>query len=85
VIIKYSKRFKKTYNRLPQKIKEQVKQRTSLWTTDPQNPQLHVHRLKADMHEYKTFNVSGDLRIKYHEEADGVFIFDDIGTHSQLY
>lgn len=48
---------------------------------------MHDHALIGNMGGYRSFSVTGDYRIIYRIEENGdiVFVFIDIGTHSQVY
>ncbi|MDR2538786.1 MAG: type II toxin-antitoxin system YafQ family toxin [Bifidobacteriaceae bacterium] len=52
---------------------------------DYNNVILNVHQLSGKYKKFKTFNVTGDIRVWFYQDADGVYVLDNIGTHSQLY
>lgn len=81
--IVFSKRFKKQYNKLPPKLQTQTKNRIELWSEQPDNPILRRHRLEGAL-SY-SINISGDLRALYEVVDDDIYIYEMIGTHSQLY
>lgn len=83
--IKFSKRYKKQYKKLPPKLQKQTKQRIELWQEDPTNQLLNVHQLKGKMANYYSINISGDIRALYEIVGEEIYLYDLIGTHSQLY
>ena len=85
MIIQYTPKFKKQYQKLPQKFQQQFDNRLRLFLTDPTHPQLRVHPLKGSFSGYWSINISGDLRALYLKRGDEVIIFALIGSHSQLY
>lgn len=85
MIIKFSKRYKKQYKKLPLKIQKQSKRRIELWQEDPMNPLLKLHKLEGKLANYNSINITGDIRALYEIIGDEVYLYDMIGTHSQLY
>ena len=81
----FTKHFKKQYRKQPKKIQQQFDARYRLWRDDPTDPTLRVHRLKGTLSKYHSFNVTGDIRVLYEIIDDQIYIFDMIGSHSQLY
>ena len=59
--------------------------RLELWQEDPNNPLLRLHKLEGKLANYYSINVTGDIRALYEIIGDEVYIYDMIGTHSQLY
>lgn len=45
---------------------------------------LNDHQLTGNMSGYRSFSITGDIRVVYREFDDG-FHFMDIGSHSQVY
>ena len=85
--IRRSQKFIKAFKKLPKKIQIKTKERIELFLENRMARELHDHSLKNNMKGKKAFSVTGDYRIIYEEEKDKeiVFIFIDIGTHSQVY
>ena len=59
--------------------------RLGLFLQDATNPILRNHELKGKYKDYKSINVTGDVRALYKKNGDEIVIFAMIGTHSQLY
>ncbi len=85
--IRRSKQYRRSFEKLPQKIKVKAKQRVALFLRDRNDPLLADHPLTGRMQGLRSFSVTGDYRIVYRiEENDEiVFLFLDIGTHAQVY
>jgi addiction module RelE/StbE family toxin len=79
-----SKRFQREYAKLPKKLRDKVDERLLLWQRNPHHPQLHNHQLVGKYAAYRSINITGDLRTLYLARDDEI-IFDQLGTHSQLY
>lgn len=79
------KHFEKKYSKLSQKIKKAFKERRDLFLENAYDPILGIHALHGERKGYKSFNVTGDIRVVYKESPKDVFLFADIGTHGELY
>ena len=79
------KHFEKKYAKLSKKMKEIFKERRNLFLEDVRNPLLDAHQLHGVRDGYKSFNVTGDVRVIYKEIMEGIFLFVDIGSHEDLY
>lgn len=82
MVIQYTTKFKKQYQKLTSKLQRQFDERLQLFVADPTNPQLRVHPLKGAFQGYWSLNMSGDLRALYLKKGDEIIIFALIGTHS---
>ncbi len=62
----------------------QLEERLEIFLANPYNPLLHNHQLTGDYADYRSINISGDIRALYYVEGDDyVLVF--VGTHAQLY
>ena len=89
MLLRFSGKFSKTYDKAPYKIRDAFDTRLKLFLENPYHPQLNNHPLSGKYRGYRSINVTGDWRAIFsqqQEEDDGlVTIFEVIGTHSQLY
>lgn len=85
ITVVFSKRFQKQYKILPQNLQRQTKLRIELWKEQPQNPLLRLHRLEGKMSRFYSINITGDIRALYEIIGNDVYMYEMIGTHSQLY
>ena len=83
--IVFHRNFEKQYKKLSGNIKLKVKEKNLLFTVDPYNPILNNHSLYGKYLGYRSFNVTGDLRIIYRLLDKNIALFVEIGTHSELY
>lgn len=83
--IRFSKQFRKQYQRLPKPLQQTTRRRLELWQEDPMNPLLRVHRLSGRLQHLYSLSVTGDLRVLYELIGDEIVIFQMVGTHAQLY
>jgi addiction module RelE/StbE family toxin len=63
---------------------EQFERRLLLFVNDSENQVLKNHALIGDYQGYKSFSVTGDVRVIYRDSGGQVFLID-IGTHNQVY
>lgn len=84
-IIILHKNFIKAYALLSLKNKKSFKKRRDLFLKDIYAPLLHNHALHGVYDGYKSFNVTGDLRVIYKEIEKDTYLFALIGSHSDLY
>lgn len=55
-----------------------------MFLANPYDPVLRNHQLKGEFIEYRSINISGDLRAHYYVQGDD-YVFVVVGTHAQLY
>lgn len=80
----YSKAFLKQAKKLPAPLRQQLYDRIELFTKNPLHRSLRNHALKGKWKEYRSINITGDVRALYLVRSDEM-IFDAVGSHSQLY
>ncbi len=83
--IKYSKRFVKQLAKQPDKVRVQFKLRMQLFQHDMYDPLLRNHQLSGVLKGYRSINITGDVRAVYEVVDDEIYLYQMIGTHSQLY
>lgn len=84
-MIRFSKKFKKQYQKLPAKYQQQFIERLQLWQEQPYHPLLNNHKLSGKLSDFYSININADLRALYQVVGDDIYIYQLIGTHSQLY
>lgn len=85
--VKYHRRFLKSFrNRIVsnKKLVSRFQQRLSLRLSDPKNIVLRDHQLIGRKSKYRSFSVTGDIRVVYILEKNAIRLYD-IGTHNQVY
>ena len=83
--IKFSKRFVKQLAKQPPKIQKAFYLRLKLFEEDPHNELLRNHKLMGEYAGMSSINVGGDVRAIYEIINNKVYLYQFIGTHSQLY
>lgn len=86
-IVEFSKKFEKSYKlRISPntKLKKQFAKRYALFVEGVEGYPINDHQLFGELIGKRSFSVNGDIRVIY-EVIDGVCLFIDIGSHSQVY
>ena len=82
--IAYSKQFVKQAKKLDPKLRQKLHECLSLFIENPFDPRLRNHPLKEKYKDYRSIDITGDLRALYLPQKE-IMIFDVVGTHGQLY
>jgi len=77
--------FKKTYLKLPKKLKNTVDKKLLLFSENPHSSTLNNHTLIGKYKNYRSINITGDYRAIYKEISKYKVLFVKMGTHSELY
>ncbi len=85
MLVSFAKNFRKQYQKLPKKTREQFAERLSLLVEDQNNPLLKVHSLMGEYRGCSSLNVTGDIRAVFKRQSNGTTLFIAIGSHSELY
>jgi len=79
--IHYTSDFKKSYQKLPQKIQRLVDKKDLWFRKNPFDSRLKTHKLKGELKGYWSYSVTRGYRILFRfAGADEVICFD-VGTH----
>ncbi len=82
--ISYSKNFVKQAKKRNPELRKKLLERIEIFSENPLHPSLRNHQLKGKYKEYRSIDITGDMRALYLQKEHEV-IFDAVGTHSQLY
>lgn len=82
--VAYSKAFMKQAKRLSPELRQRLQERIVAFGDNPLNPILRNHTLRGKFKDYRSIDISGDVRALYLQLGNDA-IFDAVGTHSQLY
>lgn len=80
----HSARFRKQWKRISKGIRDEAAARFEVLQVNEFDAVLNNHKLSGKYGEYRSINVTGDIRIAYKRIQDGFYLFA-IGTHSELY
>lgn len=81
----FHKKFEKQYKRLRKNEQQRVRERITLFRTNPFHPTLENHPLQGKYTGYHSINVGGDLRALFKRVGAEEYWFARAGTHSELY
>lgn len=79
--VSFSSSFKRAFERQ----KEQFFQKLELFITDPFQPQLRTHKLSGNLKDLWSCSVEYDLRVIFFFVNDKTLIFEEIGSHDEVY
>ena len=82
MIVNVSPKFEKSWQKLPERIKEKAKEREKAFKENPFNQSLKTHKLIGNNKEFWSFSVNYSYRIKLIFLSEKEVLFLDIGTHS---
>lgn len=77
--------FQKHGKKLNSKQRQHVSERLHLFLDNPFHPTLNNHALKGKYLDYRSINITGDLRAIYKSVNENECIFVALDTHSNLY
>ena len=75
-----SSRFKRSFKKLPLKIKKDFDQRIKIFFNDPFTFSLHTHKLKGNLADYYAFYLKDGYRVLFDFEGDTVILVN-VGSH----
>ena len=83
--IVFHKNFKQQYKKLRASEKKKCDERIALFIQDPRHPVLNNHAIGGQYKNYRSINITGDLRAFYEVADQDTALFIIIDTHSHLY
>jgi len=85
MVIIFHSIFKKKFKKLSLKIQDCFCDRIILFENNKFNPILNNHSVEKRFPDCRSINITGDYRAIFKEGKANVYIFVNIGTHSELY
>ena len=85
MIIKFSKTFKKQYEKIPKEVREVFKEKMTIFLENEFNEILRNHKLHGEYLDFWNINIAGDYRLVYKKELETVILLIAIETHVKLY
>ena len=82
--IRYSRRFKKQFKKIPKFAQDKFEEKLNLFLMEPNHPTLRNHKLSGKYHSHRSINITGDYRLIF-SYTKTTLDLEFIGTHSQLY
>ena len=86
--VTFDPEFKKVFSKriaFDPKLSSKFQERLKLFCVNTRNPILRDHQLVGTMRYYRSFSITGDVRVIYRVIDDNTVAFVDIGTHNQVY
>lgn len=83
--VHFSTHFKRQFKKLPYELKKQFSKRFELFLSDPNNPQINLHKLSGKYSGLWSINITGDIRAILDRNERDTILFVAIGSHSELY
>lgn len=80
-----NREFDRKYLKLDQKIQDRFKERKYLFSVEPNHRILNIHKLSGKYEGMWSINITGDFRAIFDKRENGLIIFINIGTHSELF
>lgn len=87
MIIERHPHFKRSYKKRifhDNNLRKKTDERLRLFQQNPSLPLLGDHSLTGDMKGFRSFSITGDIRVIYYI-SDQIAYFVDISTHNQVY
>ena len=81
----FHKNFDKQLGKLRKAERKKAQERLALFLRSPFNPLLNNHPLKGKYLDYRSINITGDLRAIYKLISEDECIFVALDSHSNLY
>lgn len=83
--IHFHKSFDKQYQKLTKRQQKKVQEKLKIFLKNSFEPILNNHPLKGKYLDYRSINITGDLRAIYKYIGPSRCIFIVVGKHSKLY
>mgnify|MGYP001566364128 FL=1 len=81
MVIRVSSKFKKSYRKLPESVRNKAKEKEKIFKVNPFEAKLETHKLHGKYQEYWAFTVVGQYRIMFAFIDSDKVDFINIGTH----
>jgi addiction module RelE/StbE family toxin len=81
MVVNFSPRFKRKYQKLPLLIQNDFNQQIVVFTKDPKYPSLKTHKLKGKFQECLAFRLRDGYRVLFEFSALNVVNLLDVGSH----
>jgi addiction module RelE/StbE family toxin len=86
--IEFHRNFVRSYDKrikFDSKLASQTEARVEIFKKNPKDKLLKDHKLTGSKLGYRSFSITGDIRIIYEQISETEVIFYDIGSHNQVY
>ncbi len=86
--IAFSSSFKRAFKKRIEgrkDLEEKFWKRLEIFKANPRDLRLRTHKLSGDLREYWSFTVEYDIRVVFQFASENRVVFQDIGTHDEVY
>lgn len=86
--VSFSSSFKRAFKKRikGQQPKEDLfMQKLEVFVNDPFHPQLRTHKLSGTLKDLWSFSIEYDLRVIFHFTDANNVVFENIGSHNEVY
>ncbi len=80
--IKFTRRFLKSFARLPAAVQEKIKKQIALLAENPRHPSLQTRPIQGAAGIYEA-RVDSDYRMTYERDADDTLTLRVVGKHDE--
>jgi addiction module RelE/StbE family toxin len=80
--IKFTRRFLKSFARLPHPVQEKIKKQIALLAENPRHPSLQTKLIQGATGIYEA-RIDLDYRLTYEREADDTLVLRVVGRHDE--
>ena len=80
--IRFSRRFLKSFARLPKGVKEKIKKQIALLADHPRHPSLQTKPIQGAEGIYEA-RVDNDYRMTYERQAEDTLVLRVVGKHDE--
>ena len=80
--IKFTRRFLKSFSRLPAPVREKIKKQIAMLAENPRHPALQTKLIQGAAGIFEA-RVDKDYRMTYEREADDTLLLRVVGKHDE--
>jgi addiction module RelE/StbE family toxin len=80
--VKFTRRFLKSYARLPASIQEKIKKQVALLAENPRHPSLQTKPIQGASGLYEAV-IDRDYRLTYERQTDDTLLLRVVGKHDE--
>ncbi len=86
--VAFSSSFKRAFKKRiegRQPLEGKFWKRLEIFKNNPLDARLRTHKLSGDLQEYWSFSIEYDVRVVFQFATKNRAVFQDIGTHDEVY
>jgi proteic killer suppression protein len=88
ISVAQSPRFLRALRKLIKKnpsLQKVYREKLSTFLTDPYHPSLQTHKLQGQLNGMLAFSLTHSLRIVFYFKDNTHIVFEDVGSHREVY